>query len=63
MLTQKLNLPADSWEVEKDFQLRKLSALKEELSMLNILEHPRQIQVICRKIVLIKNLLAEIEKR
>jgi hypothetical protein len=63
MLTENLSLPADSKEVQKEFHLRKINSLKEELSMLTIQEHPRQIQSICRKIILIKNMINELERK
>jgi hypothetical protein len=54
MLTKKLMLPADSKEVQKEYHQGKIKLLEEELSRLNILEHPLEIQSICRKIILIR---------
>lgn len=57
MLTKKLVLPADSKEVQQEYHLGKLKLLEEELNRLTILEHPREIQSLCCKIIRIKNLL------
>lgn len=58
MLTKKPVL-ADSKEVLKDYQLGKLKLLEKELNRLNLLEHPREIEIICKKIIMIKERLAK----
>ncbi|MBC7827345.1 MAG: hypothetical protein H7122_06345 [Chitinophagaceae bacterium] len=57
---KKLVLPADSKEVQMEYHLGKIKLLESELNRLTILEHPRQIQSLCCKIMHIKRLLAKI---
>ena len=61
MLTKKLMLPADSKEVQRLYHLGKIKLLEEELNRLTILEHPREIQSLCCKIIRLKQFLQKIK--
>jgi hypothetical protein len=55
MLTQEMPLLADSGAVRSAYYRRRIRLLKEDLGRLTILEHPREIRSICRKIIIIQN--------
>jgi hypothetical protein len=62
MLTPKLTLPLSSKAAQKRLYINQIDFLNDELSMLTLLEHPREITSICKKITLIKTLIATLEK-
>lgn len=53
-------VPFDSREAQQVYHLARMKQLEEELNRLNILEHPREIQAICKQIMTIKELLRKI---
>ena len=53
-------VPFDSREAQQDYHLSRLKQLEEELNQLNLLEHPHEIQAICKQIIAIKELLRKI---
>jgi hypothetical protein len=53
----KDSLPFDSPETFRSFQLGKIKLLEEELNRLNLLEHPCEIQALCKQIIIIKEQL------
>jgi len=57
MLTKKITLLADSKEVRLADYRARIILLTEKLGGLNILEHPCEIQSICKEIVSLKNSL------
>lgn len=60
MLPQNSAVLADSIEVQRAYHLDKIKLLEDELSRLNILEHPREIGEICSNIIDIKKSLENI---
>lgn len=60
MLPRNSALLADSIEVQRAYHLSKLKLLEDELTRLNILEHPREIREICSTIIDIKRSLEKI---
>jgi hypothetical protein len=63
MLTKKVMLSADSKEVQKEYHLGKIKLLEKQLNLLNILDHPVEIQSICQKIIAIKQGLKKVENK
>lgn len=53
-------VPCDSRETKQAYHLARIKALEEELSQLNLLEHPCEILTICKQIIVIKELLSKI---
>jgi hypothetical protein len=53
-------VPFDSREAQQVYHLARMKQLEEELNRLNILEHPNEIQAICKQIIAIKELLRKI---
>jgi hypothetical protein len=62
MLTPKLTSPLTSKAAQKSFYINQINFLKDELSMLTLQEHPRAITSICKKITLIKDFIASLDK-
>jgi hypothetical protein len=65
MKVQKMHMiddtvPYDSRETKQEYHLARISQLEEELNGLNLLEHPCEIQAICKQIIAIKELLRKI---
>ncbi len=57
MVSGKLSLPADSFEVWREHQLGKIKIMEEELKRLNLLEHPCEIQALCSEVSAIKGMI------
>lgn len=55
------SLPFDSWEVFELYYLGKLKVWEDELSRLTILEHPIEIQFLCREIIAVKSMLGRMK--
>lgn len=53
-------VPYDSRETKREYHLARIKLLEEELSQLNLLEHPCEILAICKQIIVIKELLGKI---
>lgn len=53
-------LPFDSREAQQHYHLARVKQLEEELNRLNIMEHPHEIQAICKQIIALKELLRKI---
>jgi hypothetical protein len=53
----------DSHEVMRAHYVAQLVRLEKELNRLTILEHPRQVQDTCRRIIKVKNLLSGFNKK
>ena len=51
------NFPYDSPETQQQYYLDRIKLLEEELSGLNLLEHPCEILAICKQIISIKQQL------
>jgi hypothetical protein len=60
MLPQKSPFLGDSLEAQRNDHLEKIRLLENELSRLNILEHPREIRDICNDIINIRKSLERI---
>lgn len=58
MLTRKKKLPPpDSPELLKEYYRGQLIQMESELNQLTLLENPREIQSLCCKIIIIKNMM------
>lgn len=53
-------VPFDSREAQQVYHQARIKQLEEELNGLNILEHPHEIQAVCKQIIAIKELLRKI---
>ena len=53
-------LPFDSPETQRSYQLGKIKLLEEELSELNLLEHPCEILALCKQIIALKEQLPKV---
>jgi hypothetical protein len=51
------NIPYDSAETQQQYYLDRIKLLEDELSRLNLLEHPCEILAICKLIISIKQQL------
>ena len=58
-LHQPNAFPYDSPELQRRHQLARIKLLEEELERLNLLEHPCEIQALCKQIITIKEQLAK----
>lgn len=54
-------IPFDSWEVFELYYLGKIKLWEDELCKLTILDHPIEIQFLCREILKVKNLLGRMK--
>jgi hypothetical protein len=50
-------LPKHIGEVSREDYLKKIRSLEDALNRLNVLEHPREIQRICARIIDLKKIL------
>jgi len=57
MVSAKPELPADSFEIWREHHLEKIVLLEERLQMLNLQDHPCEIQRICSEIMIIKEMM------
>lgn len=53
-------VPYDSPEARVAFHQARIQALEAELDQLNLLEHPREIESICKEIIAIKEVMGKI---
>ena len=63
MFPGAVEIGGDSQDVMEAYYIDTLQELKSDLDHLNILDHPIQIQNICRKIKVIKNKLNAINSQ
>lgn len=52
-------LPYDSQEARQEFLQSRIQVLEHELNQLNLLDHPQEIQTICKEIIAIKEVLGK----
>jgi hypothetical protein len=60
---QKYTLPFDSWEVFELYYHGKIKVWEDQLQQLNVLDHPVEIEAICRQIIAVKNLLRRMKQQ